>query len=159
MDSDGWLLDPAVAYLNHGGLGALPRPVAAEADRWRTEIEANPSDLMFRRLPGLIDDSRGCAAALLGASASDLVFVANATTGTATVLTALGLGSGDEVVTTDHRYPAVHSQLGVLAARQGVRVVEQHVPVDLVTRDEIVDRVMAGVTARTRVVVVDHVAS
>lgn len=154
-----WLLDPAVAHLNHGGLGALPRVVADAADRRRVEVEANPSDLMFRRLPGLIDLSRSAAAELLGADPRNCVFVQNATTGTATVLAALDLGPDDEVLTTDHRYPAVPAQLGAIAARRGVRVVEQHVSVDVKTAADVVDAVLAGVTSRTRAVVVDHVAS
>ena len=154
-----WLIDPGTAYLNHGGFGALPVPVAQAAEALRREVEANPTDLFMRSWQGRLDVVRARVAALLHARTDDLVFVPNATTGTATVLSSLPLGAGDEIVVTDHRYPAVRSQVDVLADRRGVVVREVHVPVDIATADEIADRILAGVTDRTRLVVLDHIAS
>jgi isopenicillin-N epimerase len=153
-----WLVDPGAAYLNHGGFGALPKPVADAAAAIRAEVEANPTDVLMRRWPSLVGAVRERVAGFLGGSAADLVFVPNATAGTATVIASLRWTSGDEVVTTDHRYPAVSSQLGVLLDR-GVTVAEQHVPVDVTSATEIVERIMAGVTPRTKLVVVDQIAS
>lgn len=153
-----WLIDPGVAYLNHGGFGALPRPVADAASAWRGEVEANPSDVFMRRWPSLVADVRRAVAALLSADEDDLVFVPNATAGTATVLASLGLTSGDEVVTTDHRYPAVASQVGVLRER-GVGVVETPISLDVASVGGIVDAIAANITPRTKLVVVDHIAS
>jgi isopenicillin-N epimerase len=153
-----WLVDPDHAYLNHGGFGALPVPVAEAAAAIRAEVEANPTDMLMRRWPALIDAVRDRVAGLLGTDPANLVFVPNATAGTATVLSSLHWEPGDEVVSTDHRYPAVASQLGVLL-RYGVKVVEQHVPVDIGSVAEIVDRIMAGVTERTKLVVIDSIAS
>ena len=153
-----WLIDPAVAYLNHGGFGALPREVADAAERIRLDIEANPTDVLMRQWQGRVDAVRDRLATLLRGNASELVFVANATAGTAAVIASLALSAGDEVVTTDHRYPAVQSQLGVTAARRGVRIVETHVPVDA-TAAEIVDAVLGNVGPRTRLVAVDQIAS
>ncbi|MDQ1698634.1 MAG: isopenicillin-N epimerase [Frankiaceae bacterium] len=153
-----WLVDPDHAYLNHGGFGALPVPVAEAAAAIRAEVEANPTDMLMRRWPALIDAVRDRVAGLLGTDPANLVFVPNATAGTATVLSSLRWDPGDEVVSTDHRYPAVASQLGVLL-RYGVKVVEQHVPVDIGSVAEIVDRIMAGVTERTKLVVIDSIAS
>lgn len=154
-----WLVDPAVAYLNHGGFGALPRPVADAAAALRAELEGNPTDLLMRQWQGRVDAVRARVAGLLGAPPTDLVFVPNATAGTATVFASLDLRPGDEVVTTDHRYPAVASQLDVAAARRGVRVVETRVPVDVTSAGEVVAAVMAGVTGRTRLLAIDHIAS
>lgn len=153
-----WLVDPDHAYLNHGGFGALPQPVADAAAVIRAAIEANPTDMLMRRWQPQVDAVRERVARFLGTPAANLVFVGNATAGTATVLGSLDWQPGDEVVATDHRYPAVASQLGVLL-RHGVRIVEQHVPVDTATTAEIVDHVMAGVTERTKLVVVDQIAS
>jgi isopenicillin-N epimerase len=153
-----WLVDPDHAYLNHGGFGALAVPVAEAAAAIRAEVEANPTDMLMRRWPGLVDEVRARVAGFLGAPAANLVFVPNATSGTATVLASLDWQPGDEVVTTDHRYPAVASQVGVLL-RRGVTVVQQHVPVDAASRADVVEHVMTGVTARTKLVVIDHIAS
>jgi isopenicillin-N epimerase len=153
-----WLIDPGIAYLNHGGFGALPRPVADAAAAIRAEIEADPTDVFMRRWPGLVDDVRQRVATFLRADPADLVFLANATTGTATVLASLPLAAGDELVTTDHRYPAVASQVALLADR-GVRIVETPVPLDVTSVTDIVERIVANITARTKLVVVDHIAS
>jgi isopenicillin-N epimerase len=154
-----WLIDPGTAYLNHGGFGALPVPVAQAAEVLRREVEANPTDVFMRQWQGRVDAVRSRVAGLLHACTEDLVFVPNATTGTATVLSWLPLAVGDEIVVTDHRYPAVRSQVDVLTERRGVVVREVHVPVDVQTVDEITDRILAGVTERTKIVVLDHIAS
>jgi len=158
LPTTSWLVDPGAAYLNHGGYGALPRPVADAADRWREEIESSPTDVFARRWPGLVDGVRRRVADFLSADTADLVFVPNTTTGTATVIACLGLTAGDEIVTTDHRYPALANQVGVLAGR-GVHVVETPVAVDVQSADDVIDAVLGQVTPRTKLVVIDHIAS
>ena len=153
-----WQIDPGIAYLNHGGFGALPQPVADAAAALRAEIEADPTDVFMRRWPAMVDDVRRRVAGFLRADPGELVFVANATSGTATVLASLPLAPGDEVVTTDHRYPAVASQVSLLADR-GVRVVETSIALDVSTAADVVDRIVANVSDRTKLVVVDHIAS
>jgi len=154
-----WLVDPDVAYLNHGGYGALPVPVAEAAAALRAEVEANPTDLLSRQWQDRLDEVRGAVAALLRAPEQELVFVPNATTGTATVLASFPFEAGDEVVITDHRYPAVASQTAVAVSRRGVAVREMPVPLDVATAAEVVDRILAGVNDRTKLIVVDHIAS
>jgi isopenicillin-N epimerase len=154
-----WLVDPDIAYLNHGGYGALPRQVADAAEHWRLRTEANPSQLLAHDWQDHVDRVRQRLAEFLNASTTDLVFVANATTGTASVISSLNLGAGDEIVSTDHRYPAVAQQLAVAADASGVVVRVAHIPLDVATADEIVSAIMTAVTERTKLVVVDHIAS
>ncbi|HTW21609.1 MAG TPA: aminotransferase class V-fold PLP-dependent enzyme [Mycobacteriales bacterium] len=156
-----WLLDPDIAYLNHGAFGALPRAVGEYAVELRRQMEANPTGLLARRLPGLLDDVRGQVAELLRADPDACVFVANATAGSAAVLTALApmLEAGDEVVTTDHRYGAVGIQLEALAARTGARIVTAHVPLDAATSTDVVAAITERFTSRTRLLVVDSISS
>ena len=158
LPATSWLVDPDVAYLNHGGYGALPVPVAEAAAALRAEVEANPTDLLATQWQDRLDDVRRAVAALIRADPRDLVFVPNATTGTATVLASFPFTPGDEVVITDHRYPAVASQTARAAGR-GVTVREMPVPLDVSSTAEVVERVMKGVTAQTRLIVIDHIAS
>jgi isopenicillin-N epimerase len=159
LPATSWLVDPDIAYLNHGGFGALPVEVADAAAALRAELEANPTDLLMRQWPERIGDVRAAVAELLRAAESDLVFVPNATTGTATVLASLAFQAGDEIVITDHRYPAVASQTAVTVATRGVAVVEVPVPLGVTVDDDVVNRVVAAITPRTKLVVVDHIAS
>jgi isopenicillin-N epimerase len=157
----GWRLDPDLTYLNHGSFGVLPTPVAEAAAEIRREVESNPADFLVRRLPARIDEVRERVAALLGADTADVVFVDNATSGTATVLTALAptWSAGEEVLTTDHCYAAVAQQLDVHAERHGVRVVSAHVPMVGADRADVVAAVLERITERTRLLVVDGIAS
>jgi isopenicillin-N epimerase len=156
-----WLLDPDIAYLNHGAFGALPRAVGEAATELRAMMERDPADLLVRRLPRLLDDVRGQLAELLRADEAGCVFVANATSGTATVLASLApsLHPGDEIVTTDHRYDAIGVQVTVAAATHGISPVVAHVPLDISCTDEVVTAVIERITPRTKLVVIDAIAS
>jgi isopenicillin-N epimerase len=156
-----WQLDPQITYLNHGSFGVLPVPVAEAAAEIRREVERNPADLLVRRLPDRIDEVRGRVAGLLGADPANLAFVDNATTGTATVLAVLtaSMAPGDEVLTTDHCYPAVSAQLAVVTQRYGVETVSAHVPMEVASTADVVTAILDRATPRTRLLVVDGIAS
>jgi isopenicillin-N epimerase len=112
-----FLLDPEVAYLNHGSFGACPRPVFGEYQRLQLELERGPTDFFNRRVsrwfwdggeqPGQLAEARAALAAFVGARAEDLVFVPNATSALNAVIRSLRLGPDDEVLTTAHEYGAI----------------------------------------------------
>jgi len=113
----GFLLDPDVAYLNHGSYGACPEPVFREYQRLQAELERGPTDFFTRRAftgfwgeddgTGELARALAALAAFLGARSEDLVFVPNATSGLNAVVRSLDLGPGDEVLTTAHEYGAI----------------------------------------------------
>jgi isopenicillin-N epimerase len=148
-----------LSYLNHGGYGAVPAPVAVEQQRLRARIERNPTRFFRSDLAELLGDARTRLAAFLHADPDGVVFVANATTGVQTVLASLDLDASSEIVTTDHAYVGVRVQLDVLARRTGcvVKVVPLALP--LRDPDEIVDTVAAALSPATTLLVIDQVAS
>ena len=89
----------------------------------------------------------------------DLAWVANATTGVNSVLQSLALSRGDELLVTDHEYNACRNALDVVAERAGATVVVAPVPFPLSSADQVVEAVLAGVTGRTRIALLDHVTS
>src|SRR5512132_43019 len=91
-----FLLDPEIVFLNHGSFGACPRPVFAEYQRFQLELERRPVEFLGlkRRFPELIGTARERLAAYVGASASDLVLVSNATTAVNAVARSLNLQPG-----------------------------------------------------------------
>lgn len=121
---DAWGLDPEVAFLNHGSFGATPRAVLALHQRLREDLERNPVDFLTRRLPGMLAAARTACAAFLGADPDGFAFVGNATTGVATVLASLGLREGDEIVLTDHAYPAARNAVARTCEQTWARAVE-----------------------------------
>jgi isopenicillin-N epimerase len=85
--------------------------------------------------------------------------VPNATTGVNAVLRSLELGPGDELLTTDHAYAACRKAMEFVAARSGAGVVVARVPFPVDGDDGVLAPVLGAVTPRTRIAVLDHVAS
>ena len=156
---DAWGLDPDVLHLNHGSYGACPRAVMAAQDAVRARLERATMRWFVGAGPDELAAARAAAAAFVGADADGFVFVPNATTGVATVLANLRLAAGDEVLVTDHAYRACRNALDRSALTAGATVVVA--PIALPVHDPrapiaaIVDRV----TARTRLVLLDHITS
>jgi isopenicillin-N epimerase len=154
-----FLLEDGVAFLNHGSFGACPRAVLDAAEGWRRRMEAEPVRFMARELPRRLREAAARLAQFVGAQGDDLVFVDNATSGANAVIRSLSFAPGDEILTTSHVYNAVRTTLAYAAARAGARVVEQPVPFPVTGDDEIVVAVEAGMTPRTRLLVLDHITS
>ncbi len=154
-----WTLDPSIAFLNHGSFGACPSSVQQEQARWRTRLEAEPVRFFMRELEPAMDAVRARLGAFLGCDPEELVWVPNATTGVNTVLRSLRLQPGDEVLTTDHAYNACANALHFDADRAGSKVVVAFVPFPLQSPDEVTAAVLAAVTAKTKVALIDHVTS
>jgi len=95
----------------------------------------------------------------LNASGDDLVLVDNATVGMNVVARSVPLSPGDEVLTTDHEYGAVMRIWQRTCERSGARLVVQALPCPLDDVQACVDRIFAGASARTRLLVFSHVTS
>lgn len=151
-------LDPSIAYLNHGGRGAVPVSAQRALQRLRDEAESNPI-LFFRDLPQRIAHTRRHLATFLGADPDGSALVGNTTMGTAVVLQSLGLRAGDEVLLTDHRYGAVAFTVERECRRSGA--VPRTVPVPLdATDDQIIATLGEALRpGRTKLLVVDQVSS
>src|SRR6266852_1841482 len=154
-----WTLDPAVTFLNHGSFGACPRPVLEAQQCLRERLERQPVQFLGRDLEALLDDARRVLAAFLGAEPEGLVFVTNATTAVNAVLRSLALAPGDQLLVTDHAYNACRNVLDFVAAAARTEVVVVPVPFPLASADAVIEAVLARVTPRTRLALLDHVTS
>lgn len=154
-----FLLDPEVAFLNHGSFGACPRPVFERYQAWQRELEREPVDFLDRREPDLLDNARAVLADYLACSSQDLAFVQNATTGVNLAARSLGLEPGDEVLATDLEYGACDLAWEWVCRRAGARYVRAPIPLPLSAPTDLVDALFAAASERTRVVFVSHVAS
>lgn len=154
-----WRLAPEVSFLNHGSFGACPAAVLDRQAELRAELEREPVDFLVRRLPERLAGVRARLGAFLGAAPDDLAFVPNATTGVNAVLGSLELTPGDELLTTTHVYPGCRNALAHACARTGARLVVADLPFPLEGEDEVVAPVLAAVSPRTRLALLDHVTS
>lgn len=153
-----FLLDPAVRFLNHGSFGACPAEVFGELQRWQREMERNPVDFLGRRSGDLLAQARAVLATHLGAHADDLAWMPNATTGVNTVARSLKLQPGDEVLATDHEYGACVATWQQVCARAGAHYREVALPLPFEPA-EVLPRVLAALTPRTRVLFISHITS
>jgi isopenicillin-N epimerase len=122
-------------------------------------MEREPIAFFVRDLEPALDAARAELGAFLHADPDDLAFVPNATTAFNTVIASLHLEPGDELLTIDHGYNAAKNALQHLAERDGGRVVVAPLPFPIREAREAVDAIMACVTPRTRVALIDHVTS
>jgi isopenicillin-N epimerase len=164
-----WPLDPAATYLNHGTVGVVPRRVLDAQTAWRERMERHPARFMLRELwrfagspaegPTLMRAAAASVAAFVGAPAGDLVFIDNATAGVNVVLQSLLLEAGDELVVTDHLYGGLVAALDHTARRAGATIRTVAVPYPVFDRAELAARLAAALTPRTKLVILEHVAS
>ena len=154
-----WPLDRDVVFLNHGSFGACPTAVLRHQAALRAEMEAEPVRFLSRELDDRLGAARAALAAFVGADPDDLAFVTNATSGVNAVLRSRTFAAGDELLTTDHAYNACRNTLHFVAERAGARVVTVTLPVPVRAPDDVVEAVLAGVTPRTRLALIDHVTS
>ncbi len=75
------------------------------------------------------------------------------------MLRGLELEPGDELLVTDHNYPACAKAVHFVAERAGAKVVVAKIPFPGVTPDIVCDAVLEAVTERTRFALLDHVTS
>lgn len=154
-----FLLREGVAFLNHGSFGACPRPVFETYQRWQRELEAEPVELLGRRINTLLAEARAALGAYVGADGDDLVFVPNATTGVNIAARSLDLRPGDEVLGTDHEYGAVERTWTYLCERQGARYRAQPIALPVTDAGAVVEQLWRGITEHTRAIVVSHITS
>jgi isopenicillin-N epimerase len=154
-----WPLDPGVTFLNHGSFGACPRAVLEAQRRLTEELEAEPVRFLSRELEGRLDAARAALAAFVSADPDDLAFVPNATAGVNTVLRSLAFTPGDEILVTDHGYNACRNAVEAVAGRSGAKPVLAGVPFPLDGPDRVLEAVLARVSPRTRLALLDHVTS
>jgi isopenicillin-N epimerase len=154
-----WVLAPDILHLNHGAFGACPLPVLEHQSELRRRLEADPSDFMVRRLEGELDAARAELGAFLDADPECIAFLANATSGVNAVLRSLELERDCELLVTDHAYGACRNALEYAAERAGARILRVALPFPVESADELVAAVLAAVTPRTRLALLDHVTS
>lgn len=138
-----------VVYLNTGTDGPVPtRGVRAAEAQLRYELEdGRVGRPFFERLTAAADALRGRLASAYGCEATDVALTRSTTDGVSTALSALPLGRGDEVLTSDVEHPGVLAPLEVARRRNGFDV-------RLVPFEELA----GAVGPRTKLVVCSHVS-
>ena len=135
------------AYLNAGTDGPLPaRAVQAAGQELAREVEEGRTMAHFERRGELKGALRAAYATVLGCDGADVALTTCTSEGIAQTIVGLGLGRGDEILTSDEEHPGL---LGALAAARDLRgVAIREVPLPLVAE---------AVGPQTRLVACSHV--
>ncbi|HTQ34558.1 MAG TPA: aminotransferase class V-fold PLP-dependent enzyme [Stellaceae bacterium] len=148
-----------VAPLNHGSYGAAPRVVTAAADRWRQQMEEDPTTFFRDVLPGATRAAAARVAGFLGGRAEDWAFLENATQGTNAIIASLRLEPCDELICLSQVYNAVNNTLRYYAERSGARVVTVPVTVPFTDPEPLLAALAVAIGRRTRLACFDHISS
>jgi L-cysteine/cystine lyase len=141
------------AYLNAGSLGPLAASTLAAMDE-RTRLDqelGRGGKAWFESVLELRARVRAEVAALVGAPADRVALTASTTDGCNIVVAGFPFEEGDEVVTTDAEHPGLLAPLHASGARVRVAEVAAH------PTAEALDRILAAVTPRTRLLALSHV--
>jgi selenocysteine lyase/cysteine desulfurase len=104
------------AYLHAGTDGPLPQAAAdAAAAVLRAQVDEGRHRPYNERRRAMVDELRNGYARLLGCAPEDVALTTGTSEGIAKVLVGLGVGAGDEILTSDHEHPGLLGPL--IAAR------------------------------------------
>lgn len=156
---DFWALEPGVTFLNHGAFGSCPRQVLEHQHNLQLRIERQPVRFFVDEYEALWDGARTDLARFLGARAENLVFLRNTTEGINILLRAFPLRPDDEILVTNHAYNACRNAVDRTAAERNARVRVASIPFPLPRPETAVECILAAVTERTRLALLDHVTS
>jgi isopenicillin-N epimerase len=154
-----WLLRPGVTYLNHGSFGPSPRGVVEAREAWGRRLEEEPMDFFVRTMEPDLDAAAEALGRFVGTDGRGLVFLPNATVAMNLVAANVRLRPGDEVLATNHEYGAVLRIWREVCRAAGAELVVRRLPERLDGDEEIVEAFLAGITDRTRLIIVSHVTS
>jgi len=159
MLKDQFLLDADIAFLNHGSFGACPRPVFEVYQNWQRQLERQPVQFLGVELDGYLFKARCSLADYLNTSAKDIVFIPNATHGVNLVARSLPLCPGDEILTTDQEYGACNYAWDLVCKKTGAIYKQHPVSIPVTTTDQIIEEFWHGVTPKTKLIYISHIAS
>lgn len=154
-----WMLKDGIAFLNHGSYGAVPRCVLDEQNDWRRRIEAEPVEILGRRCRDLLAAAKIPVGQLLRMRPDDFGFVTNATEAINAVFRCLKISSGDELLTTTHVYNAIRQTMRFTAEHASATYREIDIRTPIYSGQQIMDTILANLSDRTRLLVIDHVTS
>lgn len=150
-------VDRSQINLNNGGVSPAPR-VVQEAHKRRLDFSNdNPSRNLWQILEPQKESVRAALAELFGCDKEELAITRNASESLETCLFGFDLARGDEILTSDQDYPRNQTTLDSRARREGLVITRISFPVPCEDAGEIVRRFEAGITPRTKLLLISHV--
>jgi isopenicillin-N epimerase len=143
--------------LNNGGVSPSPRVVTEALVRYLWQQEDATAYTMWEILEPQSETIRTGLADLMGCDREEIAITRNTSDSLEAVLFGLDLKRGDEVLTTTQDYPRMLTTLRQRERREGIVLKTVRVPIAPKDPSEITAAFEAGLTPRTRVILVSHV--
>ncbi|HTK95123.1 MAG TPA: aminotransferase class V-fold PLP-dependent enzyme [Terriglobales bacterium] len=157
-----FLIPPGEVYLNNGTVGSSPTPVLQAIFNAYKDTEkmdqADPEDYPIWGY-GPWNEFRDPLAAFVGCTRDELALVRNSTEANSYIANGIDMKAGDEVLMSDQEHPSGEHPWNLRAKRYGVVVKKFTLPKPPKTPAEIMERLEAAITPRTRVIFVSHITT
>ncbi|MCX7736875.1 MAG: aminotransferase class V-fold PLP-dependent enzyme [Candidatus Kapabacteria bacterium] len=154
-----WYLDENITFLNHGSFGATPKTVLEAVTKWQIELEKEPVEFFLNRYFDLIRQLAEGLGKILGSDGDSIVFVDNATTGINTVLKSIQseMNNDDEILFTNHIYPAARNSVFYLCEKTGAKPIEVFIPYPMTDINQVTEIIKKSITPKTKLLLIDHI--
>jgi isopenicillin-N epimerase len=146
-----------IVNLNNGGVSPSPRVVTEALVRYLWQQEDATAYTMWEILEPQSETIRTGLADLFGCDREEVAITRNTSDSLEAVLFGFDLKRGDEVLTTTQDYPRMLTTLRQRERREGVVLKTVKIPIPPKDPSEITAAYEAGITPRTRVILVSHV--
>lgn len=152
-----FLFEPGHIYFNNASLGSPPRGVVDFLGERYRRLAVNPTMAKIEINRMIEETVRPAAARLVGAEAEEIALTRCASEGLHLIANGIDLEPGDEVLTTTQEHPGGLMPWLDRAERSGIVVRQVPVPSPPRDKDDILKRIRAAFTGRTRVLAFCHV--
>src|ERR1044072_8488203 len=146
-----------IVNLNNGGVSPSPRVVTEALVRYLWQQEDATAYTMWEILEPQSETIRTGLAYLFGCDREEIAITRNTSDSLEAVLFGLDLKRGDEILTTTQDYPRMLTTLRQRERREGIVLKTVKIPIPPKDPSEITAAYEAGLTPRTRVILVSHV--
>lgn len=154
-----FILNPDVAYLNHGSFGACPQPVFDDYQKWQRLLERDPYQFMLKTGVSHLEESKKTLADYIHCDQDDIVYVQSPTMAMNIVIKNLDLKPGDEVLSTNHEYGALERAWTYYCKKVNAHFVQQNIALPINTKEDFLKQFWSGLTPNTKVVFLSQITS
>ncbi|MFM9873222.1 MAG: aminotransferase class V-fold PLP-dependent enzyme [Fimbriimonadaceae bacterium] len=151
-------LDSELMLMNNVGLSPAPKRVIEIMEEESRRAGLNPSYRIWRQQDRELDEIRSDLADLVGCESDEIALTPNSTYALQTVIMGIEMERGDEILSTSHDYPRVHTAINQRANREGIVPVVVDLGSHALTPEELVSRILGAITPRTKLVVLSQIS-
>ena len=164
MDEDFWFeiqqaftVTRGIVNLNNGGVCPSPRIVTESFVKYTWEQEDLPAYIMWQVLEPQQENVRTGLAEIFGCDPEEIAITRNASESLETLLMGMDFASGDEILTTTQDYPRMLTTLRQREQREKLTLKLIKVPIAPDDPMAIAKAFEAGITAKTKLILISHV--